>query len=159
MAAKTIQFDQASVRQFNRNVDEMAAMTKAAFPKVMRNMGRDFCRMAMKNTPQAKGRVRGKGFAKSGWIKPMRGLGMVVKSKAGDRGGKKGPEMGDYKSRKSLLSASIEVANQVPYIEELDRGSSQNGAFHIMQKSIDATNAKTKKTLGRLADRRKQKWR
>lgn len=158
MAKPAFRFTEESQTRFYNNVKKIHSMTTAALPKVMRNAGRDFCRFAMTKTPMARGRVFGKGFAKSGWAHAMTSLGMVIRSQHHQRGGKHGLAMGDFKKYTRRNTAGIEVANQVPYIEELDRGSGQNKAYHILQHSLDRTNKQMEKSLDKMARRRKRKW-
>ena len=158
MARTMFKFTEDSQRRFYSNVRKMHSMTTAELPKIMRNAGRDFCRIAMRNTPIARGRVRGKGFAKSGWAKAMLSLGMVIRSQHHRRGGRHGLAMGDFRKYTRRNEAGIEIANQVPYIEELDRGSAQNPAYHILQKSLAQVNTQMEKSLRKLAKRRRRKW-
>jgi hypothetical protein len=158
MAKSGFKMTPESLRRFQKNLEDMEDFTGAEMPKVIRNGARDFCKKGMRYTPMARGRVRGKGFAKSGWILPMKKLGMKVIARHGTRGGGKGPTMGDYVKRGNKKKLRIEVANQVPYIQDLDIGSSQNKAYHISQKALDATNHAMGKTIKRLAARQKIQW-
>jgi hypothetical protein len=96
----------------------------------------------------------GKGFAKAGWIGALRTLGV---------GTGKGctPMAVGFSDVANMLSApvpAVSVANQVPYIEELDRGGPRRPPANIMAQALTATLARMDATLERLAAGFEAKW-
>lgn len=157
-ANPTIQFDPSDVKRLQNAITEMQAVTKAEMPKVVRNTGRDFCRSAMKYTPLAPPKTKGRGFAKAGWVKAMMGLGMTVQTSFHAQGGKKALALSDFVDKLKAQTPSVLIANEIPYIEELDRGSGQNPPFHILAKATAETANKMEARLTRMGRRMAGKW-
>ena len=156
-----LRFTQRSMTGFKRSVDSVTDFVENETPVLIRDTGRDFCKSAMRRTPMAKGpakKVRGKGFAKAGWVVAMEGLGMEVKSSYHKRGGKKYKQFGELVDRRKDTPASVEIANQVPYIEYMDRGGDGHMANHILSKSVKATAFALRRNLGRMGRRMDDRW-
>lgn len=156
----TIEMDPASRRKFTANVKAMMRQTGADLPKVIRNAGRDFSRSAMRYTPAAAPRKAPKtrGFAKAGWVRAMKGLGLTVKAQHHRRGGQQGEAMGIFKNGLRAWRPFVDIGNETPYIVLLDRGGEGNRAAHILSRSIADTNKKMTKSLRRLSARQGHKW-
>lgn len=104
------------------------------------------------------GRVRNRGFAKSAWIGCLRKLGVSA------RGSKGAKRTGEDNLNEVLQSAArdtayVEVANQTPMIERLDRGGPHNPPHHILSRATQATITKMAATLQKLAVKQERQWR
>ena len=153
--------DPASARKLKNNIRAMHRATGADIKKVVRNAGRDFARSAMRFTPMAPfgNAPRTRGFAKAGWVKAMEGLGMVVRASHHLRGGRRGTAMGIFTDGRSGWRPFVDVGNAVPFIMLLDRGGGGNSAAHIQSRASDHVSRRMGRTLDRLAQRQKRKWR
>ena len=154
------EIDPASRRKFVKNIKAMQRLTGADLPKIVRNAGRDFSRSAMRYTPAAAPRKAPKtrGFAKAGWVKAMKGLGMTVKAQHHRRGGRQGESMGIFKNGLRAWRPYVDIGNATPYIMLLDRGGEGNRAAHILSRSLIDTNKKMHRSPPRLARRQGHKW-
>jgi len=152
-------------KRFDNLVGQMVRATDREAKTVVRNTARDTVKIAMKFTPFPEGttksgrRIRTKGFAKSGWVRSMLGLGIKPKTSVHKRGGRKGWEYGLFEDNLSRHQPAVTIGNRIPYIEDLDRGSNQNPAYHILARSqIAAINAMHWR-LERMAKRMGKRWR
>ena len=150
-----------SRRKFIRNIRAMQAVTNADLPKVVRNAGRDFARSAMRYTPIARvsSAPHTRGFAKAGWVKAMKGLGMNVASAHHRRGGQAGEGMGLFRNGLRAFRPYVDIGNATPYIVLLDRGGDGNSAAHILSRALDDVNKKMGRRLARLKRRQGSRWR
>jgi len=168
-----ISLDRSELAKLDNLTREMEQATGAESTKVIRNVARDFCRIAQKNTPIAprnavayrpiidqKGRKRyikakGKvvrGMAKGGWSYPLNKLG--VKRRRVSRGGWAEKHGGDYHKKQIGKDTEYMVANIVPFIEDLDNGNYVNGKpAHIMDKSLRELNITMERRLSKMAQR------
>lgn len=167
-----LQITKQSQREFNSLISEMQKATGADIDKVIRNMGRDFLRSALKKTPFAKkkaklyvmqeradgstfykfmgkGTPKGRGFAKSGWVAMFPKVGLS--SSAGVKAGEASKAATDFIWRKSSGFSNMELANQIPYIEALDKGDANNKPRMILMRSMIDLKKKTNKQLDKLA--------
>ncbi len=152
-------------KRFDNLVGQMVRATDREAKIVVRNTARDTVKIAMKFTPIAEGstksgrRIRTKGFAKAGWVRAMLGLGLKPKTSVHKRGGRQGWEYGIFVDQLNRHQPAVTIGNKIPFIEALDRGSSQNPAHHILARAhIAAVNAMYFR-LGRMAKRMDKRWR
>lgn len=148
----TITIDPASQRRFESTINEMARITNRETSVVIRNTARDFCAAAITRTPIGKGPNRG--MARAGWIRPLVQLGKTPLASYHQRGGKKAYAMGNA----TIRPDSITITNQVPFIEELDRGSPQNPPSHILQQAINDVSDRMERYLTRQSKRYAKAW-
>jgi len=165
-----MEFDPTSVANFASLIREMQKTTGADMDKVLRNTARDFCKRAMFVTPRSPRTERVQksdgsffnrklpfGFAKSGWVLALQKLGLSTGS-GFIKGKGLGLKFGDFKDKRKQRIPSIEVANQIPFIEELDSGSAKNPAHHIMFRAMDKTQRDMERRLSRMAERMAKRW-
>lgn len=154
MASSVIfKIDQKSAQEFQSLLKEMQSVTGKDMKIVIRNAGRDFARLAKKETPEAGTTITGKkvrtrGFAKAGWAVALIGL---RKSAGGEhkRGGRTGLRFGELKDGLNKPAAPfVVITNRIPYIEELPG--------QILAHTISRVNAQMARTLSRDSRR---KWR
>lgn len=158
----TVTFPPENLQRFNSLIKEMQRATGRDEKMVVRNSARDFCRAALRRTPIAQKdpfrKRRGRGFAKSGWVKALRGLGLSTGATL-IRGGKGvGLRFGDFKDGRQNVMPFVEVANQVPYITQLDTGSSKNPPYHILSLATNDTMRKMERILNRMSTRMARRW-
>jgi len=101
----------------------------------------------------------GRGYAKAGWVWAMQGLKMtpVAGVRAFTRRG--ALQHGHFVDGLKNKNPFVEVGNRIPYIEELDRGGSNNPASHIMSKAISKMIQKTERSLENAARIYERRWR
>lgn len=199
-------FTRESEMQFGALMDEMQKLTKREMPIVVRNVGRDFCRAAMKYTPlarrlteadfqagdgyvirikhrstgktvsfigtkaefmaatKAKGSSpgqypQGRGYARIGWLLALIELGVTITLKIGKAPSVKAiTETGDFVDGLKASSPFVEIANQVPYIEKLDRGGPGMNPHNIHARGMADTARKMEETLTKLSQKMAEKW-
>ena len=154
--SNAFELDPKTVRDFNALLEEMQETTGADMRKVVRNAGRDVTRNAIRFTPIApttfRGRrIRGRGFAKAGWFKGLIELGVTPRAQYHRAGGRKALEFSEVVDKIQGETPRVEIANQVPYIEEVP------GA--ILQLAVARTSIQMAQRLSRMARRMGQRWR
>jgi len=147
---KPFEIDPKTLRDFNDLMDEMAEVTGAELKKVIRNTSRDCVFSLIKVTPMAPQGTRGRGFAKSGWLKALRQLGVKPKVPFDQFGGKAADRLSDFVDGLEKDEPFTELVNQIPYIEEI------GGA--ILELAISDTNAKLAVRLTRMSRRLGGTW-
>jgi hypothetical protein len=174
-----IKWDEMQSATFAAHIDEMQRLTGAEVPKIVRNIGRDYVRAAVKVTPIAKTtqksdyrrrqdgtfyklpkpkgyKVWGRGFAKAGWIKAFAGLGISAQKEppAKDvRRGNKAFRFGVFRDGRHRPNPFVEVGNAVPYIGKLDRDE------RIQQRALHIATVRTENKLRELSNELANKWR
>jgi len=180
MSNSSFHMTKESRREFNSLIDEMQRATDRDVDTVIRNMGRDFLRSAIAKTPKAKknanlytiqeradgstffkfsrkGTPRGSGFAKSAWGAMFPKVGLSTRASLGV--GAESKRASDFIWRKSAGLSNMELANQVPYIEALDKGDEHNKPRLIMIRAMADLHRKTNNSLDGLADKQERRWR
>jgi hypothetical protein len=177
-----------NINEFNRSINELALLTKREVGKVVRNAAKDFVRAAYNATPlsattrvsKSTGQflkkitdrsgvirvipsdkpqsIQGRGFAKSGWIKPMIALGITTNKWAGKATGK-AESFSDYRGKLEGEAPFVEMANMVPYIGKLDRGSETNPPYNIEAIGFAKAQANITRAIQKLKNQQEQKWR
>ena len=155
MPTSSFTIDPASARRFNDLINEMQKVTGAELQKVIRNAGRDVTKAAIKATPIAPTLandkpVIGRGFAKAGWIKGLIDLGVTPLSQLHKKGGEHALELAETVIKLKGEQPYVEVANQVPYIEEV------TGA--IREVAIQETSKKMEERLTRMSRKLAGRW-
>jgi len=158
-ATPMIQFSPQSMRRFGGLLNEMAYVTRAEMPKVVRNTGRDFVRKVLGLTPVSPQGYKGRGFAKSGWVKALMGLGVAVRSRYHYGGKRRWAEFGIFKDGRNQALPFVEVGNTVPYIEKLNREGGNRGAPRFFQRAFAMTILQMERTLTRMARKQARLWR
>lgn len=160
-------------------IQQLAELSGRETKTIVRNVGRDYARAALRATPiapkfrtvvrvldkagnfvcwrKAGGQIpnAGRGFAKAGWLRSFEGLGINL---TGVRTGGKAREYGDFEQRGSAYDAMVRLTNAVPYIVELDQGSSTNPPFNIHAKAMLAAENQINKALFRLEQKQRSAW-
>lgn len=183
----SVTFSPQTMKKFSNLILEMQKSTGAELKTVVRNVGRDFVKQAVFHTPIApatvpvnvfrvrkkngdlvepaiyykgsktRAKTQGRGFAKSGWLTAMYGLGMVPK--INKYAGKSTRRVGHFRNGLRNEDPFVEIGNKVPYIGILDTGSVNTPPAHIVAKSIRGTEIKMEETLTRLSRKLRRKWR
>ena len=180
MSAKVMDMDKGTVRGYESLIREMQRTTGADMEIVVRNVARDYTRASMRFTKIADERVtvyeviqrrdgsiyykpigektpKGRGFAKAGWLAVLAKLGVKLNSKFPVSQG--AVTASDVKKNQGGAKAVISLANQVPYIDALDRGDERNKPGNIQTKAERATLRKMESTLNKQAKKMRKRWR
>ena len=118
--------------------------------------------------PAGTHKVRGRGLAKAGWLGVLDRLGAHGGGGAGISigaliAGLRQSDVDDQRGRRD--TPYIEIANEVPYIDTLDRagvvieGKPYAPAAHIRQKAMNRTRAQLEIDLTKMARKMESKWR
>ena len=168
----SVEIDPRDLRDLSRLMNEMQDLTQRETKVIVRNMGRDFTKLALRLTPLApkqvkrtkgkrKGatrRIFGRGFARAGWLKALRGLGVQVKARWDQFGGKKAVRLSAFVDGLSSAKPFVIIANQIPMIELLNNKGGRGGQRHFFQKTLTALLIKTETTLERLSKKQARAW-
>jgi hypothetical protein len=103
-------------------------------------------------------RIRGRGFAKAGWVKAMTRLGMKMKTTYHTTGGQQAARFCDFSANLKASQPWTEIANMVPYIETLDHGGPHNPASHIKAKGLAYAIRTSEKGLVTLFYKMQKRW-
>ena len=145
-----VEIDPESLRNFNDLLQEMQEVTGAELKKVIRNTSRDMAFSLIRVTPIAPRGVRGRGFAKAGWLKSLRELGVTPKAEFDKQGGEAAERLSDFVDGLDDDQPFTELINQVPFIEEI------GGA--VLELAIADTSAKLAKRLTKMSRRVGGAW-
>ena len=103
--------------------------------------------------------IRGRGFARVGWLLGLLRLGVNIRFRTGKTPSIKSiTGTGDFVDGRRRASPYVEIANQVPYIEKLDRGELGSTPHNIMARAMNATAMKMEQILTRLSSRMAARW-
>ena len=83
---------------------------------------------------------KGRGFARSGWLKAAQGL-KAMNANYTQYMGKYSRSFGLFRDELKRMVPRVTVGNKIPFIEDLDRGSTTNReAAHILARAMAKTN-------------------
>ena len=106
-------------------------------------------------------KVRGRGFAKSGWVKAISKLGGPKVAGVG----KGSYDASDFIDRRKASNPFVEMADSVPYIVQLDDGTNPNnvpfsptGAAKILDTAMIKTNKQLEWFLTKVSREEARKW-
>lgn len=102
---------------------------------------------------------KGRGYAKAGWVKAMLGLGINPVSAVRSWARAGALQHGHFVNGLKQKNPFVEIGNKIPYIEELDRGGSDNPAHHIMSKALSKTIVRTEQGLENAVQIYERRWR
>jgi len=168
----SIKLDPQELAKLDRLTKEMERATGAESQKVIRNVARDFCKIAIRKTPKGKsrkkwqpvktkdgkmvyiykGRQRSYGLAKSGWSGCLTRLG-VARRGAVDAESQWGEVNGsEVQKETGSKYFAITTTNKIPFIEDFDNGNYTKGTpKHIMEKSLRELNITMERRLSKMA--------
>lgn len=189
------QISQADIDALGRKLDEHARFTRRELKDSVKVASKIWLRKAISATPMAAKFTRwvwakidgilqgirlphpeydhgtvdqvstpGRAYAKSGWVRGLLALGIFSGRKHGQ-----GP--GSVSIRLNAPEPVIEITNDVPYIESLDRGGpmpalpqhpsghTNNKPRHILAKATRRTTKELERRMLRTAKRMAAKWR
>ena len=171
----SVELPQSELDKLDRLIKEMEFATGAESKKVIRNVARDFCRIALRKTPLAKknaikwgtfigkdgkryfypnGKVKSRGLAKSGWSGCLTRLG--VARRGSPSGGGQWGEVNGSKVETEQRSKEYEITttNKIPFIEDFDNGNYKGGKpKHILEKSLRELNLTMERRLSKMAQK------
>jgi hypothetical protein len=145
-----VEIDPESLRNFNDLLEEMQEVTGAELKKVIRNTSRDMAFSLIRVTPIAPQGIRARGFAKAGWLKSLRGLGVTPKAEFDKQGGEAAERLSDFVDGLDKSEPFTELINQVPFIEEI------GGA--VLELAIADTSTKLEKRLTKMSRKLAGTW-
>lgn len=168
---------QSEIDKLCKAADDMVAATGVAMPLVITNQARDISLRALKYTPIAPrsimlywetlefadGRklriptaprrivLTGRGFAKSGWVKALRGLNSTGGGAYTSGGTGKALQFGHFRDgRRIPFAPYVEVGNGIPYIMYLENGSKNNPPANMLRKACNEIWQQWESTVDRL---------
>lgn len=147
-------------------VDEKARMTLVSWPMAQKwglrrqnKAGRpfDWTNEFGKTFAQWKGvgleKNYGKGFARAGWIAALHMLGINR-----FRASTMAAQFARVVNMLNAMTVRMEVANQVPYIVQLDQGSAKRAPANILDNAMAATVRKLDENMARIRARMESAW-
>lgn len=82
---------------------------------------------------------KGRGFAKSGWLVALFGLGLRYQTVPGQLDGGRWREIGKFRDRLNATMPSVEIGNAAPFIETLNAQGGNEGQAHFFQTALEKT--------------------
>ena len=177
----TFKFDPVQMQRMKRATDELAKVTGRSMPNVVRLSAIWFAKSALKRTPIAPKKIRtqfikqdgkwvhtdkahtfkpkGRGFAKAGWVKSLRGLGRSS-NESGFAWGKAWQLSGFTDALRKFAQPHVIMSNSIPYIETLNRKGNKRGTGqHFMDASLKAAATRMSMLLDHHAKELGRAWR
>lgn len=102
---------------------------------------------------------RGRGFARSGWLVALIGLGLHGTGQEYKKGAGKWKQVGEFKNRLKRAIPEVELGNVVPFIETLNSLGGSSGEPHFFQKAFDKTVRHMEHRLTYFSRQIEKKWR
>ena len=153
-----VEFTPASVAEFNSVINQVARLTNKETEAIAHDAAVTWVFQAMKATPMARKGIIGRGFAKQAWIWTLRSLGYPVRQDY-PGGTNVAHQYYEHIEEKAWGEYAQEVANQIPYILNLDRGGPNFPPQHIAARAWMKTKGKLKQQLWRLKRRQERLFR
>ena len=153
-----VEFTPASVAEFNSVINHVMLLTERNSEEIPKQAIITWVFQAMKATPMARKGIIGRGFAKQAWIWTLRSLGYPVRQDY-PGGTNVAHQYYEHIEEKAWGEYAQEVANQIPYILNLDRGGPNFPPQHIAARAWMKTKGKLKQQLWRLKRRQEQLFR